>query len=68
MEGGGREVHEVGDICIPLIHVDTWQKPTQHCKAIILSLKIDKNFKSMVDFNTSVSYLAKVRLITMHKI
>ena len=24
--------------------------------------------KSMVDFNTSVSYLAKVRLITMHKI
>ena len=23
-----------------LIHVDTWQKPTQHCKAIILQLNI----------------------------
>ena len=22
-----------------LIHVDVWQKPTQHCKAIILQLK-----------------------------
>ena len=41
VEGGGREVHEVGDICIPLIHVDTWQKPTQHCKAIILQLKVN---------------------------
>ena len=25
-----------------LIHVDVWQKPTQHCKAIILQLKINK--------------------------
>ena len=25
-----------------LIHVDIWQKPTQHCKAIILQLKIKK--------------------------
>ena len=24
------------------IHVDVWQKPTQHCKAIILQLKINK--------------------------
>ena len=24
-----------------LIHVDAWQKPTQHCKAIILQLKIN---------------------------
>jgi len=23
-----------------LIHVDVWQKPTQHCKASILKLKI----------------------------
>ena len=28
-----------------LIHVDIWQKPTQHCKAIILQLKINKFFK-----------------------
>ena len=25
-----------------LIHVDVWQKSTQHCKAIILQLKINK--------------------------
>ena len=25
-----------------LIHVDVWQKPTQHCKAIIFQLKINK--------------------------
>ena len=24
-----------------LIHADVWQKPTQHCKAIILQLKIN---------------------------
>ena len=27
------------------IHVDVWQKPTQHCKAIILQLKINNNLK-----------------------
>ena len=26
-------------ICLRLIHVDVWQKPIQHCKAIILQLK-----------------------------
>ena len=24
-----------------LIHVDVWQRPTQHCKAIILQLKVN---------------------------
>ena len=38
--GGGREVHERGDICV--LMVDAWQKPTRYCKAIILQLKIDK--------------------------
>ena len=33
-------------IYIWLIHADVWQKPTQHCKAIILQLKIIKK-KSM---------------------
>ena len=28
-----------------LIHVDVWQKPTQHCKAIILQLKKSKQKK-----------------------
>ena len=26
-----------------LVHADVWQKPTQHCKAIILQLKINKS-------------------------
>ena len=29
-------------VYLRLIHVDEWQKPTQHCKAIILQLKINK--------------------------
>ena len=28
-------------VCLWLIYVDIWQKPTQHCKAIILQLKIN---------------------------
>ena len=41
--GGGMETQEGGDICIlKLIHVVVQQKPTQHCKAIILQLKIKK--------------------------
>ena len=29
-------------VCLQLIHIDVWQKPTQYCKAIILQLKINK--------------------------
>ena len=40
--GDGREVPEGGTyVYIGLIHIDVWQKPTQHCKAIILQLKIN---------------------------
>ena len=28
-------------VCLWLIHIVVWQKPTQHCKAIILQLKIN---------------------------
>jgi len=47
--GDGREVQEEGSIYIYLwlTHVDEWQKPTQHCKAIILQLKF-KNFKKRI--------------------
>ena len=33
-------------ICVylGLIHIFVWQKPSQHCKEIILQLKIKKNF------------------------
>ena len=39
--GGRREVQEGGDVCICLwvIPVVVWQKPTQFCEAIILQLK-----------------------------
>ena len=33
---------EVTQVYLWLIHVDVWQKPTQHYKAIILQLKINK--------------------------
>ena len=26
-------------VCLWLIHVDVWQRPTQYCKALILQLK-----------------------------
>ena len=43
--GSQREGQEEEDICgLWLIHADVWQKPTQHCKVIILQLKI--NFKN----------------------
>ena len=38
--GGGREIQEEGAyVHLSLIHVDVWQRPTQHYKAIILQLK-----------------------------
>ena len=39
-EVGGRFKREGAYVYLWLIHVDVWQKPTQHCKAIILQLKI----------------------------
>ena len=39
-EVGGRFKREGTHVYLWLIHVDTWQKPTEHCKAIILQLKI----------------------------
>ena len=43
---GRREAQEGGDICILRAdsHCHKQQKPTQHCKAVILQLKI--NFKN----------------------
>ena len=34
-----------------LIHVDVWQKLTQHCKAVIHQLKIKKTFTSLSSSN-----------------
>ena len=41
LERGGR--WEGICVCLWLIHVDMWQKPTQFCKAIILQLRINKD-------------------------
>ena len=38
---GGRFKREVIYAYLWLIHVVVWQKPTQHCKAVILKLKIN---------------------------
>ena len=40
---GGRLKREDIYVYLWLIHVFVWQKPTQHCKAIILQLKIKKD-------------------------
>ena len=45
-EVGGRFRREGTYVDLWLIHVDVWQKPTQHCKEIILQLKINKFLKS----------------------
>ena len=39
---GGRFRREGTYVYLWLIHVDVWQKPTQHCKIIVLQLKINK--------------------------
>ena len=41
--GSEKEVKEGRTyMCLWLIHVDVWQKPTQYCKEIILQLKRNK--------------------------
>ena len=42
--GGGRKAQGEGTYgYLWLIHAAVWQKPTQHCQAIILQLKIKEN-------------------------
>jgi len=43
----GRLKREGTCVYLWLIPVDVWQKPTQHCKAITLQLKI-KKFKNII--------------------
>ena len=51
-EGGVRLKREGKFLCLWLNHIDVWQKPSQHCKASILQLKISKyNFKSKTSFS-----------------
>ena len=38
---GCKESDMTEQLHVWLIHINVWQKPTQHCKAIILQLKIN---------------------------
>ena len=38
-----------------LIHVDVWHKPTQHCEAIILQLKINNFLKDLLPQSCLIS-------------
>ena len=40
--GNGKEGQEGTYVYLWLTHIDVWQKPTQHCKALILQLKRKK--------------------------
>ena len=42
---GGR-FRSGGRVCLWLIHTDVWQRPTHHCKAVILQLQINKSLKT----------------------
>ena len=55
---GGREVQEGGDLCIPMAD-SCWymQKPTQHYKAVILQLKINKFFKKLYNHAINLGLL-----------
>ena len=48
----GRFKRERSYVCLWLTHVDVWQKPTQHCKAIILQLKIIRKKKDIIVLST----------------
>ena len=50
--GGGKFKPEGPYVCLWLIHVGVWQKPTQYCKTIILQLKV--NFKNLKNYVTRV--------------
>jgi len=52
-EFGGRFWKERTYAYLWLIHVDIWQKPTQHCKAIILQLKKFKQIKETKNNTTN---------------
>ena len=51
-EVGERFKRERTDVYVWLIHVDGWQKPTQHCKATILQLKKKKTYKDESNHST----------------
>ena len=45
---GGKFKKEGTYVYLWLIHADGWQKPTQHCKAVILQLNLKKNHNPVI--------------------
>ena len=51
-------------VYLVLIHVGLWQKPTQHCKAVILQLKINLKKKKKINKNHPICIiLSKVKVL-----
>ena len=63
---GGRFKREETYVHLGLIHVDVQQKPTQHCKAIILQLKIN-TFKKLNKTNKKNSRKEGRKIETLKK-
>ena len=58
---GGKFKKEGTYVYLWLIHVDVWQKATQHCKVIVLQLKINtflKRRKKELSASVSVTILS----------
>ena len=60
-EGGSGEK---GHVYLRLIHTVEWQKATQHCKAIILQLKIKNKYAAFININYEPSVREIKKIIT----
>ena len=63
---GGRLKREGTCVYLWLIHVVIWQKPTQHCKAIILQLIINFKISGRVLRKAIVQTIPSVCLCMLH--
>ena len=52
-------------VCVWLIHVVIWQKLTQHCKAVVLQLKINAFFKVNNLYHCDPKFCVKLLLIVI---
>ena len=56
-KSGERFKTEETQVCLWVTHVDVWQKPTQHCKAIILQLKKKNHLNIQLPYDPAISLL-----------
>ena len=63
---GGRFRREETYVYLQLTHADVWQKPTKHCKAIILQLRKGKEKKKerlLRKFSHKLLHISPMRLL-----